>query len=538
MVTGNAAGAVGLIRLRVPALGCPGLRGRGPRSGSQALRRGPPWDSFTAPGGGMAVRLFLSFSRMDAAQVEELIRDLEHAHLSVWRGDALRGGDRRWQGILEHIRQSDLLIFALSDNSLRSKPCLSELSYARALGVPVLPVQVGSVEELRTTPFPDVQVIDYRQRTVPHGVRLIAAVQGSAARRRPQPDRLPDPPPVPFEYLLLLGSAISAAQLTPGEQADLIRQVREGLETEEDESAREDARDLLTALRRRSDMTFTNAQDVDRLLADLPDVETATTDVGRVGRHSAVVELQRSLAADGGRPSPSENDPPRGRRLRERMNRRTTAVVAGLLGLLTVVALILFLVPGSFSPAPSALREPASAPAPVTTVGPTPTPTPTSSLAGVFSGRARAGGIGLSIVVDSGKATAYLCDGHRFEEWLQGTVSGDQIHLTGRGNASLVGTVNAQGLSGQITTPAGQIPFLAEAARAPAGVYRAEIELNGSDAYIGWAVLADGTQLGVIDTNGGGLPAPQLDLATGNFTLNGQTHHADRVPAGAALPTS
>ena len=89
----------------------------------------------------------------------------------MWYDQEIRGGDPWWQDILRRIREFDVFLFVLSKNSLASKPCLTELSYARALGLPVLPVQVGSVGNLRLTPVADIQVIDYRERTLANGWR-------------------------------------------------------------------------------------------------------------------------------------------------------------------------------------------------------------------------------------------------------------------------------------------------------------------------------------------------------------------------------
>src|SRR3712207_4788509 len=176
--------------------------------------------------------LFASYSRKDETAVRGLISDLQRAHLSVWHDQELRGGDPWWQDILRQIRECDVFLFLLSRNSLASKPCLTELSYARALGVPILPVQVGPVDNLRLTPVADIQVIDYQERTLANGGELLNAIQQAASARRPLPDPLPKPPPIPFAYLIRLGSAIGAAQLTPDQQAEFIRQLREALETE------------------------------------------------------------------------------------------------------------------------------------------------------------------------------------------------------------------------------------------------------------------------------------------------------------------
>ncbi len=214
------------------------------------------------------MQLFVSYSRQDHAAVRELVADLELAHFTVWHDQELRGGDPWWQDILQRIRACDVFLFVLSQHSLRSKPCSAELSYARALGLPVIPVQVGPVENIRTTAVADIQVLDRREPTVANRLALIAAIHEHGRQRGPLIDPLPDPPPVPFAYLLRLGAAINAEQLNPDQQGELIRRLRECLETEDDDGVRDDARDLLRALRRRVDVTFRHVAEIDRMLAE------------------------------------------------------------------------------------------------------------------------------------------------------------------------------------------------------------------------------------------------------------------------------
>ncbi|MGY1623431.1 toll/interleukin-1 receptor domain-containing protein [Geodermatophilus sp. SYSU D00965] len=216
----------------------------------------------------MTIKVFVSYSRKDEANVRQLVADLEGARLAVWHDVALSGGDPWWQEILRQIRACDVFLFATSDHAFASKPCRAELGYARDLGLPVLPVQVGHVERLRTSPVADLQVIDYQQPTSAAAIRLLSALGEARAQRRELPDPLPTPPPVPFAYLLRLGSAIEAENLTPVEQGSLIRQLRECLETEEDEGVRGDALDLLRALRQRPDVTYRNAGEIDQVLAE------------------------------------------------------------------------------------------------------------------------------------------------------------------------------------------------------------------------------------------------------------------------------
>ncbi|MGY1641288.1 toll/interleukin-1 receptor domain-containing protein [Geodermatophilus sp. SYSU D00703] len=216
----------------------------------------------------MTIKVFISYSRKDEAAVSRLVEDLERSHVSVWHDAALHGGHNWWQAVLQHIRSCDVFVLAVSQYALASKPCRAELRYARDLGLPVLPVQIGPVESLRTAPVADLHVLDYRQPTAANGLALFAALSEAAGSRRELPDPLPPSPPVPFAYLLRLRSAIDAEELTAAEQAELIRQLRDCLETEDDDSVKDDARELLIALRRRPDVTYRNGQAIDQLLTD------------------------------------------------------------------------------------------------------------------------------------------------------------------------------------------------------------------------------------------------------------------------------
>ena len=254
----------------------------------------------------MPIAVFLSYSRKDAAAAGRLASDLERGRISVWRDTELRGGDLWWQTILEQIRACDVFVLALSNDGLASKPCRAELQYARDLGLPVLPVQIGPVDSLRTAAVGELQIVDYRQQTAASGIALFAEVDQAARRRRPLPDPLPLSPPVPFAYLLRLGSAIEKEQLSPAEQGDLVGQLRDSLEIEDDEGVREDARELLRALRRRPDVTFKHASEIDQLLALSPAASS-----GRAAPGGTTTADDRRLAS-GPSPHPAAPPPDRG----------------------------------------------------------------------------------------------------------------------------------------------------------------------------------------------------------------------------------
>jgi hypothetical protein len=203
----------------------------------------------------------------------------------------------------------------------------------------------------------------------------------------------------------------------------------------------------------------------------------------------------------------------------------TVSVLAGALLLTALVGLVR----GAGVPAAGAGSAASQGP----TSGPAPAPTPAPSTApvadqGVFGGRTEQGGASLAIVTGAGQAAAYLCDGRQLEAWLEGSVVDGRIDLTGPGGARLTGTVDQGAVSGTVTTASVQTPFVASLAAAPAGVYEARIELNGRPARVGWAVLPDGTQVGIVNTGGSRSGAPALDLDDQTFVLNGTTHRAER----------
>ena len=80
--------------------------------------------------------VFVSYSSRDRDAVKSLTQDLQDADEQVWMDQRLAGGDAWWRAILEQIRGCDVFIFALSQNSIDSKPCQAELQYAQALGLP------------------------------------------------------------------------------------------------------------------------------------------------------------------------------------------------------------------------------------------------------------------------------------------------------------------------------------------------------------------------------------------------------------------
>jgi hypothetical protein len=172
--------------------------------------------------------------------------------------------------------------------------------------------------------------------------------------------------------------------------------------------------------------------------------------------------------------------------------------------------------------------SPPSSPSP-SEAAPPPTAEP-ATLQAVYSGKTGGGEATVAVAVNGDRAAAYLCDGTRIETWLQGSVTGDQVVLTGRDTAALIGTVSGTTLSGTVVTSTGQgWLFSAEEARPPAGIYQARTTIDGLATRIGWVVLPDGTQVGIQNVGGNRSPAPALDLEDTTFTLDGAAQEATPV---------
>ena len=214
--------------------------------------------------------LFVSYSSRDRAALNNLLSALRRAHEEIWFDEELGAGEVWWHKILENIRECEVFIFAMSANSLDSKPCLAELRYAQQLQKPILPVQIGPIPSIRVTPLAEVEAIDYQKPTADSGIQLTTAVREAQERAQPLPSPLPEEPPVPFAYLMRLATTITGADLDPRQQSSLLSELKAGLDDDgDDEAARRDIIQLLCALRDRPDVTYRTRADVDALLAAL-----------------------------------------------------------------------------------------------------------------------------------------------------------------------------------------------------------------------------------------------------------------------------
>ncbi len=252
--------------------------------------------------------VFVSYSSRDRALLDGLLTALRRGREQVWFDEELTGGETWWRTILEQIRGCDLFVVALSKNMLDSKACQAELQYAQDLGKPILPVQVGPLDNMRINPLAQMQLIDYRQPSVENGIELVSSVHARKAMSPPLPDPLPDEPPIPFAYLMRLASTISGPSLSAQQQLTLVAELKAGLEEDGDDlSARRDITQLLCMLRDRSDVTWRTRTEVEAVLTSL---ETPVAAEAAEPPKSASTAKTETVNTGG--PRPGQSGPPPG----------------------------------------------------------------------------------------------------------------------------------------------------------------------------------------------------------------------------------
>jgi hypothetical protein len=193
-----------------------------------------------------------------------------------------------------------------------------------------------------------------------------------------------------------------------------------------------------------------------------------------------------------------------------------------LLTLLAVAALAAALVGVNMAGQPSPAAQPVAAPAapaPAPTPAPPTTPPPPAEAA--YAGRTAGNEATIAIALKDGRAVAYLCDGKKVEAWLEGTVEGSALSLTGPDGATITGELSDGAVFGQAAAKGKEWPYSAALATPPAGAYRGRVSVAGVQKRIGWNVLPDGSVTGIVSDANGAAPAPPLDPAARTASLDG-----------------
>ena len=91
---------------------------------------------------------------------------------------------------------------------------------------------------------------------------------------------------------------------------------------------------------------------------------------------------------------------------------------------------------------------------------------------------------------------AYVCDGKKIEAWLEGTLAGDSLTLSGK-TSSITAHRGRQGRrSASVTVDGKEWPFSAKGVRRPPGSTRAAATWHGVATRVGWIVEDNGNVTG------------------------------------------
>ncbi|HEX5086881.1 MAG TPA: toll/interleukin-1 receptor domain-containing protein [Nocardioides sp.] len=207
-------------------------------------------------------RLFISYARRDMPVVAQLVNELREMGHEPFYDQDLTGGQRWWDVLLTRIEESDGFLPVLSDAYVDSEACRQEAHWASDVGVPILPLDLGSVgPEMCDPHVAQTNWIRYGLEDRTSIARLARAL--GALQARTPPAEPPARPPVPVTYLTATRQEIHDAETMPVDrQLAIIATLRTKLGTDDDATART----LLAELRRRPDVAYASAVEIDHML--------------------------------------------------------------------------------------------------------------------------------------------------------------------------------------------------------------------------------------------------------------------------------
>jgi TolB protein len=98
--------------------------------------------SLLSEGYDVAEKIFISYSRSDKAVAHGIVPLLQEVYDNVWIDVELKGGDLWEREIMTRIRDADIFLLLISQESLTSKYVQEELDEARRRSKPILPVLI------------------------------------------------------------------------------------------------------------------------------------------------------------------------------------------------------------------------------------------------------------------------------------------------------------------------------------------------------------------------------------------------------------
>lgn len=145
--------------------------------------------------------IFISYDRVDS-QFPALIKEwLAKLYEDVWFDtDENSGTQAWWDAILAYLHSCDAVVFTVSPNSIQSKYCQAELTEARRLHKPIVPVIVRPTE--LPSDLAKLRVVDMSSELVTQNLSRLYkevnyAVEEYRYRTTRQPPLSSQPTPLP-----------------------------------------------------------------------------------------------------------------------------------------------------------------------------------------------------------------------------------------------------------------------------------------------------------------------------------------------------
>ncbi|MCC6615390.1 MAG: toll/interleukin-1 receptor domain-containing protein [Anaerolineae bacterium] len=171
--------------------------------------------------------IFVSYSSQDRDRVTTLVEDIRGLGHEVWFDQHITGGQVWWDNILLNIRQSKLVIVAVTPKLLRSEACRLEYTYANDVKRHIIPVLLDQSIQMTMLPvlLQERQVVNYSAFDKAALLALNAAIaRDNESPALPEP--LPDPPPVPISPIARLRDQISAPTISAETQTYVLHQLK------------------------------------------------------------------------------------------------------------------------------------------------------------------------------------------------------------------------------------------------------------------------------------------------------------------------
>lgn len=208
--------------------------------------------------------VFLSYAREDKEIATQLYEELIELRGDVFMDREIKGGQDWWDAICDSVETTELFVLVVSEASIHSEACQSELTYALATQRPILPVAVGGM------PLDDLPVEIKRFHVLQYdpdskdSYREIVKALTAAGEAPPTPDPLPERPVMPESYADRYRRTIGGASIALDDQVALFAVLRSHVD---DPRRRADALSLITELRARRDLAVGVAEEIDNFMA-------------------------------------------------------------------------------------------------------------------------------------------------------------------------------------------------------------------------------------------------------------------------------